>query len=294
MSAFKRYIAGGIVRAEYGFYDEDGLFCGGATSLANGEDSGMARWLGMKSIDATFPEVERVTQTGDDQRQGTLTFQPTDPATLGIQMGVASMDDEAAVGNVNVYDDGQFEMVQVDPYLEDLPVAALMVHSTAKKRVVGERPTKGFEVHVFNSGEINTQGFDGITERELRNYDFFMALDQVFTWPWGAAMSKANEGSIASSAGKFTTADYVTLHAIREDASEMVVNLDYVPVGAESVSGVVKVWRVAAADGAVTSLTNTTDFTLTTGGVFTLTTAGVGAAGDHLVVRYKHTGALTS
>lgn len=294
MSAFKKYIAGGIVQAEYGLYDTAGLLCGAAGSLANGEDSGMARWTGMKSIDATFPEVERQTQTGDDQRQGTLTFQPTDPTTLGIQMGVASMDDEAAVGNVNVYDDGQFDIVQVDPYLEDLPLACLMVHSTAKKRVVGQRPTKGFEVHVFNSGEINTQGFDGITERELRNYDFFMALDQTYTWAWGAVMSKANEGSIASSAGKFTTSNLVSLHAIREDGTELVVSLDYIPIGAETITGAVQAWRTAAADGAVSVLTPTTDYTLTTGGVFTLTALGAGAAGDHIVVRYKHTGVLTS
>lgn len=292
---FTSYIAGGIVQAEYGLYDTEGLMCGKAGVLANGEDSGMGRWLGMKSVDASVPEVERATQTGDDQRQGTITFQPTDATTLAIQMGVTTPEDEAALNNVAVYDDGQFSILPFDPYLEDLPVACLSILSTAKKRVPGQRANKGYEVNIFNYGEISAQGYDGITEREMRNYDFFMSLDQVYTWLWGSPMSQANEGTVAASGGRFTSNRLVSFHAIRGDASELSVTLDFVPIGAESVSGVVKVWKTAAADGVVTVLTPTTDYTLNAStGALALTAAGAGAEGDHFVVRYKHNGVETA
>lgn len=294
MSKFKKMIAGGIKRAEFGFYDSEGLLCGAVTSLANGEDSGMVLWQGMKSVDASFPEWETLTQTGDDQRQGTLRFSPTDPSTLAIQMGVNDMDIEASLQGMTAYDDGQFEVLPIDAYLEELPPASLIVHSTAKKRVPGTRTEKGLEVHVFNYGEINSAGPDGLTERELRNYDYFMTLEQAFTYPWGAVISKANYGTPGATAGKFVSDYYTTLHALRGDGTALSITLDWTPIGAETLARSVQVVKTAAADGAVTVLTPTTDFTLATSGAFALTAAGQGAAGDHFVIKYKHNGVATA
>lgn len=285
MSQFKKFIAGGILRAELGFYDSAGFMCGAAGALANGEDSGMLRWRGMKSVDATFPEETRVTQTGDDQKQGTLTFPSTDPLAIAIQMGVNDMDTEALLMNVNVYDDGQFEHVPIDPFIEEYPLACLWVQSTAKRREIGQRASKGIVNHVFIQGEPSVRGFDGLTERELQNYDYFMSLDQVSVYPWGAIIADANEGTEAMSADKFVSDKLVTLHAFRGDGSTDTVTLDFTPAGTHTTpAGVFAVWSTNPTTGAVTELDPTTGFTVA-GNVVTFVAPP--AAGHHVVIRYK-------
>lgn len=284
---FRVYIAGGIVRAEIGFYDDDGLFCAGARDLDEGEDAGMIQWVGVKQIDYTAPERVRETQTGDDRRLGTLTFEPAENAVLGIQMGAQDMDREADFTNTNVYDDDQMAFVTIDPIIDTEPLVSLITHGQAKREEFGAPPQKGWEVNIFNAGEISVGGPDSITERTLRNYDYSMNAEQTFRYPWMETFTKENQGTLGGAGGRTTLRNWLTLHAFRGDDTATSFTLDYLPLGDED-SDFIRLYSTDLAT-LVTSVVNTADYTVNTEtGVVTFT---AGAFEDeHIVARYQHRG----
>lgn len=280
-----QFITGGVKRLQVGQFDSQGLMCGAVDSLADGEDSGMYIWRGAKSIDVTNPERPREIQTGDDTRQGFITFEPTDFLTLGIQMGIQDLEFDTLAQNVNLYDDGQFEHAPIDPQIDEFGELCILTESTAKTKVFGQSSRKGWAVNVFNRGEVAVNGRDSTTERQLANFDYLMTCEQTFTLPWGAAITKANQGTQQMSGDVFFSDQKVTLHAVRGDGSLTNVTLDFTPTGTHTDAKVFKVYITDIATEVTTEMTPTTDYTVS-GTTFTFTSAL--ASGKHVVIRYKH------
>jgi len=201
-SPFKRYIAGGSKETWGAFYDTNGMLCGSVTALAAGESSSLLRLNAVKKMSVATPERTRENQSGDDISQGFLTFDPIENTTTNIDMGVGDLDREAALQGTKVYDVGPFEIVGINPQIEDLPPMMLLNHSSAKKRVYGEQSQKGYEFIIMNYGEIAVKGESSRDERVLRDYTHTGTWERTTVWPWGKIMTLAAEGSLAMSGGR--------------------------------------------------------------------------------------------
>lgn len=287
MANFGSYIAGDIELAQVGFYDENGFFCGAVTSLANGEDSGLARWRGLQSVDITLPTRQNDPQTGDGELQGSLNYAVAENATLGLQFGVANQSLEASVQGLKVKTGDFHDLIVVDAEIDQIPLTTLWVTTPGKKRVFGEPAAKGWETHIFNQGEISTSGPDSVAERTLRNYTYFMSLDRPYTWPWGEAFTQANEGAVAGTIGRYAdTLGYPGMHALRGDGVVAAVTLDQTPVGVHTDTGVFEVWQYTDSTQLWAKLTAGTDYTVAAD-VLTFEAGAIPAAGDHVVIKYK-------
>lgn len=284
-SPFLRYLAGGTKRTEAGFYDTNGFMCGAAGVLANGADSPMMRLWAIKNIDVTIPERVRETQTGDDEVQGSLYFGPTDPVVLNIQTGLSDLDVEAAMQDINVYNDTQKKLIVLNPNVDSFPLACMLTMGIAKKKVFGEAAVKGYEVNVFNSGEFVILGRDALAERTLGNYDLTMTCDQTSTFPWGEAMSIANHGTLGGAGGKWPSENKLTMHAFRGDGTDVTLTLAETPAG-DDTSGRIKVYKETSAH-VRSVLTPTSGYTVVTS-TKVLTFAVAPAAGDHIIVLYEY------
>jgi hypothetical protein len=287
MVAINKFISGGIKEFQYGLYDKDGLMCGAMVNLANGEDSGMAIWRGVKTIDITIPEKDRQWQTGDDTRQGFITFESTENPIMNIQMGIQHLDHEAVFQNTKLHDDTQLVLGLFDPRVEEVPSVCTIIHSTAKQKVYGQPEAASWVVQFFNNGEISVRGRDSITERQLANYDYSMTLSQTSNWPWGQPLTIEHHGTNFATGGTAGSKNPVTMHAVRGDGTVTEVTLDFTPVGVHTVAGAFKVWQRAAATGVWTELEATTHYTVANK-TFTFVTTP--AAGDHVIIRYLRTG----
>lgn len=284
VDATQRYIGGGINASEVGFYDGDGLLCGAVTSLAAGEDSPMAEWIGPKTFNTNIPAVTRATQTGGDRVQGTLTFPPTEDATLDITMGVRDQDLHSGLQSTLVWDDGQFRTVAFNPQIDQYPNVMISLHSLAKSVDFGEAQIPGFEVSVFNQCEF-APGGNSRTERQVIDYAYSASCAQTGRFPWGAPVTKANLNTLKTAGAQWFSKYKHTYHCARGAVGLTSVTLAKTPIATHLDATAIQVWSYDIATKVWTKLVATTDYTLV---VATRVLTFVNATtGKHLVARYQ-------
>lgn len=293
-TAIKSWVVGGTGGGSYiGFHDIDGRFVGGAKSLAEGEYSEMTRWYAVKQADITTPQRERQTQTGDDVYQGHLMFPSTDPVEIAIQIGVQQQARKADVLGIKEVDDDQLSYTLINPEIEDLPPACLLIHSPAKERVFGQRSRDGWVINMIHRCEISDRG-SSISERTMRDYDFFATCDQTYVHPWGVAMTKDQEGAIGGAGIEAGDTYRIMLGAFRTDGTVSALDLTK-RIRGDHTTNAMKVWSEVISTGVVTELEAGTDFEIVQGSGATLDQIVFGTeaapvargAGEHIVYRYQ-------
>lgn len=286
-SPFNKMIAGGIELCLIGFYDEDGIFAGAAGKLADGEDSGMARWEGIQQFEMTIPEPVRQTQTGDGRVQGTMVYAPTDPMSLGIQAGLTDFDLEAVMQDIAVEDIDGLDVLAIHPDIVDWKPAALISHAPAKKKVVGANEQEAQIVHIINHAEIAV-GNGAMNERTVVNFAYSATCAQTYRYPWGHPYTDAASKVLRGAGGKFTTKSNVVMHAFQGDGVATGFDVDWTPVGDHSVAGAWSAYQYNPSTGEWAQLTAGTDFEVA-GKTFThvaTATPTAPTAGLRTVVRY--------
>ncbi|MDX1995598.1 MAG: hypothetical protein SF029_24655 [bacterium] len=284
-SPYKRYIAAGNAESWIGFYDANGLFCGSAPTLAEGDSAGMLRVPAVKEMSFEIPERERQNQSGDDQLQGFFTFESIEATSTNMLVGVNDLDFQVAVQDVNLINVGPLTVAPIRPSLDELPPVCLLNFSQAKKRVFGQQSAKGWEVVFLNQGEINPIGEDNRNERTIRNWNYQGTWENTLAWPWGMAMTKATENYTQATGGRGIAVNPVMFHAFRANGTATTFTLAFKPAGDHS-SGKIAVFVTDLTTLVTTVVAPTTGFTaVASTGVITL--VGTAPSNKHYTVVYE-------
>jgi hypothetical protein len=281
------FIAGGNKVNEIGFYDTNGLFCAGVTSLAAGASAPMRRFYALKEATATQPVKERVNQTGDDILRGFLTFDSIEPLVIEMTVGAHELDMAGDVQNINaVADSGIVTMLPINPAVLEYPRVMFFSQGTAKKDVFGTDASVRWHAHMFNAGELVFRGADSLTERALRQWAYTYTAEQTSKWPWGSALTAFGTEAVAGA--EWISDKLVTFHAYRGDSAlaDDTLALPYLAAGTHITAGVFDIWQTVVSTGVTTKLAATTGFTVANSTISTITFAAA-TTGNHYVVRYK-------
>lgn len=282
----EKFISAGVDTIHAGVLRPSGRF-GGAGSVANGADSGGFAMLGPKSADMTFPEMEKVNVTGGDGRLGTFLFDSETESGFTFESGVTDLALAAASQGTKLHTVGDWDVGGIRPATRTPIQMWWVINTQAKSQDSGTVGDAGWHI-LMAKLQISYLGPGGISERNPHVSRYSAVIDPSSNYPWGTALSVANNGATALDVFEFFAENRVGIHVYVGDSTNgtdgtATFTLDYKPAGDHSTDKVM-VWK----DGVLQ--TATTHYTVTTAtSTISLTAGARPLAGEEVVVVYEYT-----
>lgn len=281
----KKFISAGADIAFYGTLDSTGYFIGGTgTAPVAGNQDGLPALVldGIKNAPHSVVEPETVTVTGDNTALGQFQFEPAELASFVVEVGTQDLTFEALCQGTAVHDDGDLSISVIQPGAASYRDMCLLISSEAQSRAAGSKGTGLFHHLLIPSCTIVPMARDGFQERAPAAFRYKVQVNAVDQYPWGLALSEANNGTTESSGFYVTSENRIAIHAFTGDGIETAFNLDYTPAEASGDKCLVYVGGVKQ--------TYTTAYTVNTSTkILTFETGSIPASAAKIVVVYEYT-----
>lgn len=269
---------------QYGYwYVRNGAYPYGTTgSIAQAASAGGGRITGIKSIEVTEPEVERLYPTGNNGTLGvTFTLQPNTNPTGSMVMGGLDQTFVAKSNGVILDTWAGWDVLGFGPACYSFNQMMFVLNSPARSLESATLNEQGWVVTVLLNVENFATTVPAMTERALMEWTNNLSFSKSSTLPWGTPFTTADNASTSFVGVQFSSDYPVTAHTFIADGIATTFTLDLAPIAASSDAVMV------VKNGAASPLAYTSAYTVnTTTKVVTL--AAAGSAGDKYVVFYKH------
>lgn len=281
----KQFISAGLDSIHAGVLRPSGRF-GGVGSVANGGDSGGFLLLGPQSADMTFPDMERVNVPGGDGRQGTFLFDSDTESGFAFESGATDLDLAAASQGTKVHAVGDWSIGGIRPGTRTPIQMWWVINSQAKSQASGTLGSALWSVLIAKM-QITYQGRGGISNKNPHTSRYSAVIDPSDAYPWGLALSTANNGATTLDVFEFTAEHRVAMHVYVGDSTNGTDGttsfiLDHTPAGDDTTNKVMA-WKNG------TAMTKTTHFTVTPSTrTIALEATYRPQAGEEMVVLYEY------
>jgi len=281
MANAARAIQAGFRRCIVHLLDTSGYAMGITGSLANGSDAGSYQMMGVKTGDMQLPEPDKTDITGDDRFLGAFVWPLSASPSGSIEAAVYDQDLFTALEGTTKRALGGAELHVLGGQEASPKDVCMVFQSEAKSQTTGFAGlSKKFGI-IVPKAAVSVLGPSTFNERGEINARLAVTIQSADKYPWGEALSVANEGVTNGVMIPFTSDYWVDIHAFVGDGSTTTVTLDHTPAGdGTGTPARVLVWKNG------TALTVTSDFTVNTSTkVVTFVTAP--AAGDKVIIWYE-------
>lgn len=281
----KKFVSAGVSVVHAAVLRSSGRW-GGAGNVANGEDSGGFALLGPKSVDITFPDLDRVNVTGGDGKLATFMFDSETESGFTFESGATDLALAAASQGTKVHAVGDWDIGVLRPAGRRPVQMWWVINSQGKSQESGSVGDAGYAV-LMTKLQVSYLGPGGISERNPHVSRYSAVLDPTDKLPWGAAVTIGNHGTSGAEGFEFFAENPIAIHLYVGDSTNGTdgttsFTLDYTPAGDHSTNKV-RVWKNGAAQ------TPTTHYTVTPATKTVNLVAGVRPlAGEELVVVYEY------
>lgn len=273
-----QFNSAGLARVHYAFNSAAGYPYGTSGSIANGGDASVGQLIGAQNVNLPLQPPRIIPIGGDDGPQAQYFFEAESNPNGDMVLANVDLNLWAKSQNMNVYADGDWDVVVGQPEGAVYKQLTLITLAQAKSAASGSVGNAGYYVKIYPRVQIIPIGDQGQTNATATNFTHQLIANKFDVLPWGTAMSVANQGTLRGAVyGPFYSENRVALHTHVSDASDLSFTLAYTPAAATAAK--IKVYRNG------TLLTITTDWSVS-GKVITLVSAG--SAGDVVVVRYEY------
>lgn len=272
-------IHAGVLRSPSGRF-------GGVGSVANGGDSGGFIMAGPKSVEMTFPELERVNVTGGNGRLSTFLFESQSESGFTFESGITDLALAAASQGTKIHTIGDWDISGIRPDMRTPIQMWWLINTHGKAQDSGYVGDAGWHVLIAKL-QISYLGPSGLSEINPHSSRYSAVIDPSDKFPWGQALSVSNNGATTFDVFEFFAENPVALHVYIGDSTNgtdgtQEFTLDYTPAGDHSTNKV-RAWKNG------TLQTATTHYTVVPSTKTVEMTAGVRPlAGEELVVAYEY------
>lgn len=274
----EQFNSAGVERVYWAVNSAAGYPYGTAGTIANGGDAAMGRLIGTQNVNLPLQAPRQVPIPGDDGNQAVYFFEAESSPSGDMVLANIDLNLWAKSQGINVYADGDWDVVVGQPDSPTFNQLTLMTIAQAKSAMPGSVGNAGWMVTTYPRVQIVPMGVQSQSNATGSNFTHQLIANKFDRLPWGTALSVNNHGTTKGAQyGPFYSENRVSLHTHVSDASDLSFTLAYTPAAATAAK--IKVYRNG------TLLTITTDWSVS-GSVITL--AAAGTAGDVVVVRYEH------
>lgn len=235
MAAPQKIIYAGLGYVHYGALAAGAYYPAGLTGVvANGQIEPLVRLQGAKSLGLTIPEAVRVTQTGDDQPQGTFIFRSTENPTGTLNMGILDLDYENMVQGTTLYTVGDSQISALAPGDPVFVDHLMLVSRPAKSKSAATSGQSQWHNYLIPLVNAAPRGDSSITEREVADAVYDLVINPATFFPWGLALGATNVGTTEVPIFRITTKYPLMIETLSGDNSEDEFTLDKLPVSDHS------------------------------------------------------------
>lgn len=227
-----KFIVAGFERLHWTRVNSDGVPTGTASGSlpANGADVGVGKLDWVKTADIQIAESEEVVITGDDDVAGQFIFSPATLPSFNIEVASSDFAFAAQTQSTTNRALGDFTFFQAQPNAADPVDMALILTSRAKSKETSTDGTSGFHHVVVPKAQILPLGRSGFTERGEAIYRYRVIANKFSKYPWGVALTNADDGTTGAVYFEFFSDYRVALHTFVGDNSATSFTVDYTPV----------------------------------------------------------------
>lgn len=284
MSNAASVIQAGFARAVVHRLDTSGYAKGITGALANGVAAGSYEWEGVKTADLAVPEPEKTDIVGNNRWLGAFTWPLGASPTGTVEAAVFDHTLNAALEGLKKRTLGGIELTVLGAKEADPKSICMILQTDAYSRQTGYTGlAKKFGLMVPKA-TAQVLGISSINQRAELTARLKLTIQSADTFPWGEALTVANEGATEGLMIPFTSDYWVDLHAFQGDGAVDDVVLDHTPAGDHTASPA----RVLVYSDGV-ALTPTTDFIVTVATKTVTFQAGhIPAAGKNVEIFYEY------
>lgn len=254
MSALDEFIAAGHNRCYVGVLDSAGYLVGTSKTApveGNAAGSGMIHLVGFQTAALAINEPERVNVPGDDGVLGQFEFEATEYPAFVMEFGQRNMVFEALANGTAVFDDGDIQMVAMQPRGRTRPDLCMIFQRQAKSRASGTVGTGMFNGTLLSKVTVQPLGSSNYQGRQAAVWRYSVTINPFDRFPWGLAFAPTNVDADDAGFVDLSTLDLLAMHRWTGDGTEDTFNLTYTPAGESGakvrlyVDGVLQVYTTA-------------------------------------------------
>lgn len=287
----RKYVAAGAAGLQGGRVHPDGYPVPLSGVLAEGDDFGLSRFVGLQGAAVTIAEGQREDILGDDGLIDSIQFDPTEPPAGNLTLGVQHLELIASAKGTKIMtvDDIDIGFFQTnEPAYNDFWI---LLTSQAKNQDenAGTVGQPGFHNIILKS-QLNGGGRDGFTTQGAASFVYQIVGSKFAKMPWGVNLTTANAGTTGAFMGAFFSRRRVSLHTFVRDGSTTTFTLDH-EAAFTSIGGTMAVHNATSGTPMTQTGTPTasSEFDVTTSAsVSTVTLGAAGTAGEVVVVFYEY------
>ncbi|GAB4434142.1 MAG: hypothetical protein Kow00120_00300 [Anaerolineae bacterium] len=284
MSNAAQLIAAGFAKARLHRLDTAGYAAGINGVLANGEDAGSYEIQGPRTADMSVPDPETTDIVGGNTLMGAFTWPLGQTPRGSFEGAVFDMDLNVALEGIKKRTLGGVELQVVGAKEADPKDVCLWFMSDAVSKTTGYKGLKRKFGLLAPKASARFLGAGQVTQRQELTARLALTIQGSDVYPWGEAISLANEGATEGLMILFAADYWVDLHAFVGDGTTDTVVLQYTPAGDHTAT---PARCTVYEDG--TALTPTTDWQLNPATkTLTFQAGSIPAAGAKVAIWYEH------
>ena len=281
----KEFTSAGADVALFSARDGAGYMIGmtaSAPSAGDQDGNPAGRLEGIKNFPHTVSEPQTITVTGDDGVISQYQFEPVDLPSFVFDTGTRNLTFEGLCQGTLTQSVGDSEIGVIQPVEATYQDMIMIIQSQAKSRASGSKNAAQWDILLVPNCQIVPLSKDSAQERAAATIRYRCTTNPTDTFPWGLAVSDANNGCTEAAAFVITAENRIHMHRFTGNASAVQFNLDYTPAEASGDKCHVYV------DGVLQAYT--TAYTVNTGNkTLDFETGSTPGSGAKIVIWYEYT-----
>ena len=226
-------------------------------ALSAGSSAGLYNMLGVRTANINIPANEKTTVMGNNRPLGVFLWKPGDFPEFDIDVAVSDSDLAAAVEGVKARDLDKWTLHPVqgdDVVYQD---AMLLFSTEAQSKDAGSDGDSLWYHLLVPKCKIAYVGPQGVNMRGENIFRYHVVVRSTDTYPWGEALSGANEGTTGAVMFEWTSEYRLSMDTIVLEAATAQITLSYTPGMTTITSGSGILMYVNGADYSANLLTVT-------------------------------------
>jgi hypothetical protein len=222
-------IAAGFELGQTARLSSGGYPMGLTGSLSEGSSTGLYEVLGVRTANPQIPQAEKVTVSGNNRPLAAFLFPPGDTPEWDMDVAVLDMDLGAAAEAVKVRDLDKWSLHPIgaeDLVYQDM---LLLLTSEAQSKDSGSDGLSLWYNLLVPRVKMAYLGVTGLNMRGENIARYHVIVSPSALYPWGEALSLANEGTGRAVMLEWTSENKITLDTIHLGAATAEITLARTP-----------------------------------------------------------------
>jgi len=198
-------------------------------ALTQGSSAGMYNMLGVQTANVQIPNYEKTTIMGNNRPMGTFLWKPGDLPEFDIDVAVSDADLSAAVEGVKARDLDKWTLHPMQGSDVVFKDCMLLLSTEAQSKESGSDGDSLWYNLLIPKCKLGYVGPQGVNQRGENVFRYHVVVRPIDTYPWGEALSTANEGTTGAVIIEWNSENKVSLDTIKVAAATAQITLAYTP-----------------------------------------------------------------